>query len=62
MDDINYALELAAFSEKTCLAKLEVARAQQRVEELVYEEARFKMEWLRLAAKAQQETAKQKAS
>ena len=40
------AVELASFAEKIALAKLEESKGRERVRELEYEEARFKLQWL----------------
>ena len=42
MDQIMYQRELLAFETKIDLAKLEAAKAQERVRELEYERSRFK--------------------
>jgi len=52
MDEIKYQMEIAAFSEKIALAKLEVSKAQERVQELEYEQARYQTEWLHYLAKS----------
>lgn len=54
LDEMQYSLEMASFAEKIALSKLEVKKAQERVAELEYEQARFHMEFLRLTAKKMQ--------
>ncbi len=44
MDQIQYQRELLAFDRKIDLAELEVAKAQERVRELMYERSSFKVE------------------
>jgi len=58
MDELKYQIELAAFHEKISLAKLEVAKASERVRELEYEQARFQAEWLHYMAKNAAQTPK----
>lgn len=48
------AVELASFAEKIALAKLEEAKAAERVRELEYEEQRFRLQWLIESIKNQQ--------
>jgi hypothetical protein len=52
LGNIRYALELAAFDEKIALAKLEVSKAQERVQELQFDKTRFTMSILTLQAQA----------
>lgn len=52
-DQIQYEIEMLAYAEKIALAELEVSKAEQRAEELRYEQARFRMNWYRLCLKQQ---------
>jgi hypothetical protein len=52
LGNIRYALEIAAFDEKIALAKLEVSKAQERVQELQFDKTRFTMSILTLQAQA----------
>ena len=51
MNDLKYQLELAAFAEKIALAELEEKKASERVFELKYELARFRLQCLGFTAK-----------
>ena len=51
-EELQYRLETAAFEEKISLAELEESKAAERVRELKYERARFRMQWVELSAKA----------
>jgi len=44
MDQMMYQRELLAFDTKINLAELEVAKAKERVRELMYERSRFQEE------------------
>lgn len=44
MDQIQLQREILSYDEKIALAKLEVAKAQERVKELEYEKSRFMIE------------------
>lgn len=55
MDQLSYQLEVSAFDEKIALAELEASKAAERVKELIYQKARFNMEWMRLVAKEQEQ-------
>jgi hypothetical protein len=54
MNQLQYQLEMVAFDEKIALADLEKAKAAERVKELIYEKARFQMQWLIQVAQAQE--------
>lgn len=43
--DLNYEREILAFEEKVSLAKLEEAKASERVKELEYQKARFRLDY-----------------
>jgi len=55
MDQLAYQLELLSYDEKIALAELEASKAAERVKELMYQKARFNMEWMRLVAKEQEQ-------
>lgn len=51
----DYQREMLAFEEKISLAKLEEAKAHQRVQEIEFQKARFNMEYFVNIMKKQQE-------
>lgn len=55
--ELDYRRELSAFDEKIALADLEASKAQERVNELKYQKARFNLEFLVATIKAQQQQA-----
>ena len=60
--DSNFQRELLSFEEKINLAKLEEAKAHERVRALEYDKARFNLEYFLAAMKQQQEQAAKTAS
>lgn len=58
----DYQREMLAFEEKISLAKLEEAKAHQRVQEIEFQKARFNMEYfVNIMKKQQAEQAKASA-
>lgn len=55
--ELDYRRELSAFDEKIALAELEASKAQERVNELKYQKARFNLEFLVATIKTQQQQA-----
>jgi hypothetical protein len=51
----DFQRELLAFDEKISLAKLEVAKAEERVTDLEYQKARFCLEAFCMSLKQQQQ-------
>jgi hypothetical protein len=52
--DMVFQREMIAFEEKIALAKLEEAKAAERVRELEYQKSRFNLEYFLAAMKEQQ--------
>jgi len=59
--ELDYRRELSAFDEKIALAELEASKAQERVNELKYQKARFNLEFLVATIRAQQQPENQNA-
>lgn len=57
----DYQREMLAFEEKSALAKLEEAKAHQRVQEIEFHKARFNMEYFVNMMKKQEDQAKASA-
>ena len=55
--DPDYVRECFAFDEKIALAKLEEAKATERVKELEYQKGRYTLEYFLAAAKQNQQPA-----
>jgi len=53
--DPDYVRECLSFDEKIALAKLEEAKATERVRELEYQKSRFGLDWLVASQRAQQQ-------
>ena len=56
MPDFDYSLEMLSFEEKIALARLEEAKAHERVLELGYQQARFAIDWNRTHTPYNQES------
>jgi len=53
--DVNYQREMLAFEEKIALAKLEEAKASERVRELEYQKSRFNLDFFIASVREQQQ-------
>lgn len=58
MDEVQFNIEIASYDEKISLARLEQAKASERVRELQYEKSRFQMQAILSFAKQAEERAR----